>query len=72
MRMVIRLEPPFANLETLPVLLVRLSIQPMPFVFVQEDLEWCDAPAFLALLAKFMHICQCGVRSDEQYTLTYG
>ena len=72
MRMVIRLEPPFAYLETLPVLWCRLTIQPMPLVLVQEDLQRCNAPAFLAFFTEFTHICQSGVRPDEQYSLTDG
>ena len=68
--MIVRLEPFFADLETLPVLRGRLSAQPMPLVFMQEDLERCDAPASLAFLAKFLHVCQCRVRSDEQHALT--
>ena len=72
MGMVIRFEPPFAYLETLHVLRVRLSAQPMPFVLVQEDLKRCNAPSFLALFAKPTHICQSGVRSDEQDSLTDG
>ena len=47
-----------------------LPAQPMPLVLVQEDLERCDAPASLAFLAKFLHVCQCRVRSDEQHALT--
>ena len=70
MRMVIWLEPFFAHLETFFVFLGGLSAQPMPLVLVQEDLERCDAPASLALLAKFLYVCQCRVRSDEQHTLT--
>ena len=72
MGMVIRFEPPFAYLETLPVLRSRLSVQPMPLVLVQEDLKRCDAPTPLALLAKPTHIRQRSIRSDEQYTLTDG
>lgn len=44
----------------------------MSFIFVQEDLERSDAPALSAFLAKLAHVCQCGVRSDEQHTLTDG
>ena len=62
---VIRLEPLFSYLETLLVLHFRLSAQPMPLVLVQENLKRCDAPASLALLAKFLHVCQCGIRFDE-------
>ena len=68
--MVIRLEPSFADFETLPVFRFRLTVQPMPFVLVQEDLERSDAPASPALLAKLAYICQCRVRSDEQHALT--
>ena len=70
MRMVIWLEPFFAHLETFFVFLGGLSAQPMPLVFVQEDLERCDAPTSLAFLAKLVHVCQCRVRSDEQHALT--
>ena len=68
--MVIRLEPSFADFETLPVFRFRLTVQPVSLVLVQEDLERSDAPASLALLAKLAHICQCRVRSDEQHALT--
>ena len=72
MCMVIRLEPSFTDLETLFVLCIRLSVQPMPLVLVQEDLKRSDAPASLTFLAKFLHVCQCGVRFDKQNTLTNG
>ena len=42
----------------------------MTLVFVQENLKRCDAPSSLTFLAKLAHICQCGVRPDEQDTLT--
>ena len=70
MSVIIRLEPLSINLETLPIFGFGLSAQPMSFIFVQEDLQRSNTPALFALLAKFMHICQCGVRSDEQYPLT--
>lgn len=70
--MVIRLEPFFTYLEALLVLYIRLSVQPMPLVLMQEDLKRSDAPTLLALLTKFLHVCQCGVRFDEQHTLTDG
>ncbi|TGY56114.1 hypothetical protein E5342_12935 [Parabacteroides distasonis] len=72
MGMIIRLEPFSTHLETLLVFCVRFSTQPMPLILMQEYLEWRDAPASLALFAKFTHISQCGFRSDEQYTLTNG
>ena len=55
MSMIIWLEPFFTYLETFLVLCIRLSVQPMPFIFVQEDLERSDTPASLALLAKLAH-----------------
>ena len=70
MSVIIRLEPLSINLETLSVFSFGLSAQPMSFIFVQEDLQRSNTPALFALLAKFMHICQCGVRSDEQHPLT--
>ena len=70
--MVIRLEPFFPDLETFLVLCIRLSVHPMPFIFVQEELKRSDAPTSLAFLAKFLHVCQCGVWFDEQHTLTDG
>ena len=70
MSMIIWLEPFFTYLETFLVLCIRLSVQPMPFIFVQEDLKRSDAPASLAFFAKFLYVCQCGVRFDEQHTLT--
>ena len=65
MGMIIRFEPSFAYLETLPIFGFGVSAQPMPLVLVQEDLKRCDAPTPLALLAEFTHVSQCGVRSDE-------
>jgi hypothetical protein len=70
MSVIIRLEPLSSNLETLPVFGFGLSAQPMSFIFVQEDLQRSNTPALFALLAKFTHICQCGVWPDEQYTFT--
>jgi len=70
MGMVIRLEPSFADFENLPVFHFRLTVQPVPLVLVQEDLERSDSPTSLALLAKLTYICQCRVRSDEQHALT--
>ena len=70
--MVIRFEPLAIDLETLLVLSFGLSAQPMPLVLVQEDLKRSDALTLLAFLTKLAHICQCGVRSDEQDTLTDG
>ena len=72
MGMIIRFEPSFAYLETLPIFGFGVSAQPMPLVLVQEDLKRSDAPTLLALLTKFLHVCQCGVRFDEQHTLTDG
>lgn len=70
MGMVIRLEPSFADFETLPIPGFGLSAKLVPLILVQEDLERSDAPASLALLAKLAYICQCRVRSDEQHALT--
>jgi hypothetical protein len=38
MCMIIRLEPSAPDLKTFPVFRFRLTVQPMPFVFVQENL----------------------------------
>ena len=72
MGMIVRLEPSVPDLEAFPVFRFRLTVQPMPFILVQEDLQRCDAPASLTLFTEFAYISQCGIRSDEQYSFTNG
>ena len=68
--MVIRLEPLFTDLETLPIPGFGLSTKPVSLVLVQENLEGGDSPSFLTLFTEFTHVCQCRIRSDKQYPLT--
>ncbi|EFB92430.1 hypothetical protein HMPREF0648_1598 [Prevotella bivia JCVIHMP010] len=70
--MIVRLEPSVPDFEAFPVFRFRLTVQPMPFILVQEDLQRCDSPASLTLLTEFTHVCQCGVRPDKQHSFTYG
>src|SRR5699024_9589915 len=72
MGMIVRLEPSVPDLETFLVFRFRLTVQPMPFILVQEDLQRCDSPASLTFLTEFTHVCQCGVRPDKQHSFTYG
>ena len=70
--MIVRLEPSVPNLEAFLVFRFRLTVQPMPFVLVQEDLQRCDSPPSLTLFTEVTYVCQCGVRPDKQHTFTYG
>ena len=70
MWMVIRLEPLFTDLETLPISCFGLSTKSVSLFLMQKDLQRCDTPTSLILFTEFTHIFQCGVQSYEQHALT--